>query len=250
MSQDVSRDLRSPDPPRRAAAALVAVLACALAACGADRRQLRPGSYRAVLEVPGGELPFGLDIGQESGRYVLVLLNGEERQRIEDVRFADGTLSAVLPDSAGSLDARTTRHGLEGELRLIPRGGPAMSLPFRAEFGAVHRFVAEPLTDNADVQARWSMTLTAADGAPVPAVAVFSQHFAGVTGRIETRAGAGPLLAGEIRDDELFLSRFDGRTAVLLHAKIDADGALGGEVWSATDGAAHLRAVRDPDAVL
>ena len=42
-----------------------------VSACGSRSRELQPGSYRAVLELPGGELPFGLDVAQEDRRFVL-----------------------------------------------------------------------------------------------------------------------------------------------------------------------------------
>ena len=81
-------------------------------------------------------------------------------------------------------------------------------------------------------------------------MAEFLQRFDRVAGRIITREAEGPLLVGEIHDEELFLSRFDGRTAVLLRATVDGRGALEGEIWSSTHGAARLQAVRNPDAVL
>jgi len=82
------------------------------------------------------------------------------------------------------------------------------------------------------------------------AVAEFLQRFERVAGHIRTREAEGPLLVGEIHNEELFLSSFDGRTAVLLRATVDGRGALEGEIWSSTTGAARLQAVRNPDAVL
>jgi hypothetical protein len=43
------------------------------------------GRYRAVLDLPGGEAPFGLDVAQEDCRYVLYLLNGTERTRVSNM---------------------------------------------------------------------------------------------------------------------------------------------------------------------
>ena len=71
-----------------------------------------------------------------------------------------------------------------------------------------------------------------------------------MAGHIRTREAEGPLLVGEIHNEDLFLSSFDGRTAVLLRATVDGRGALEGEIWSSTTGAARLQAVRNPDAVL
>ncbi len=68
-----------------------------VAGCGSRSRELQPGSYRAVLDLPGGELPFGLDVAQEEAGFVLTVINGDERVRITDVSVADGQLTATMP---------------------------------------------------------------------------------------------------------------------------------------------------------
>jgi hypothetical protein len=52
---------------------------------------LQPGIYRATLTVPGGELPFGLDVAREEKGLVLYLVNGEERVRVPAQVANDGT---------------------------------------------------------------------------------------------------------------------------------------------------------------
>ena len=91
-----------------------------------------------------------------------------------------------------------------------------------AEYGETYRFFEEPLTDNADVQGRWSVVMSRDGVESTPAVAEFLQRFERVAGRIRTREAEGPLLVGEIHAEDLFLSSFDGRTAVLLRATVDA----------------------------
>jgi hypothetical protein len=229
---------------------VLASLAFLAAACDYFDRDLRPGSYRATLETPVGELPFGLDIAQESGRFVLFLINGEERVRIDDVRLEGRKLTASVPGSQATLALEVRRRSLEGELTLPREGGPPLTLPLKAQYGKTHRFFEEPLTDNADVQGRWSVMVSRDGVDTVPAVAEFLQRFERVSGHVRTREADGPLLVGEIHDEALFLSSFDGRTAVLLRATVDGRGALDGEIWSSANGAARLQAVRNPDAVL
>ncbi len=236
--------------PSFAATAALCVAFATLAACDYFDRSLRPGSYRAALDTPVGELPFGLDVAKESDRFVLSLINGEERVRIDDVVVEGTTLRATLPGSTAALKLRIRRRVLEGELAMPQGAGPPVTLPLRAEFGKTHRFFEEPLTDNADVQGRWSVVVSRDGLAGTSGVAEFLQRFERVSGRIRTREAEGPLLVGEIHDEDLYLSRFDGSTAVLLRATVDARGALDGEIWSSTSGAARLQAVRNPDAVL
>jgi len=78
----------APDRGRKAPRPVIAALALvplgvALTGCDYFERGLRAGSYRAVLETPVGELPFGLDVAQEGERFMLILVNGEDRVRIE-----------------------------------------------------------------------------------------------------------------------------------------------------------------------
>jgi hypothetical protein len=233
--------------PALGAAALIAF---GIAGCDYFDRGLRPGSYRALLETPVGELPFGLDVAQEGDLFVLILVNGEDRVRIHDVRVNDDRLQASLPGSEATLRLRVRRRALDGELTLPREGSTPIALPMRAEYGETHRFFEEPLTDNADVQGRWSVVISNDGVESTAAVAEFLQRFERVAGHIRTRETEGPLLVGEIHNEDLFLSSFDGRTAVLLRATVDGRGALEGEIWSSTTGAARLQAVRNPDAVL
>ena len=229
--------------------AAIAAVVTAVGGCE-SRRELQPGNYRAVLELPGGELPFGLDIAREEDGFVLYLLNGEERVRVDEVTAAEGRLTATMPGYENTLTAEIRGRKLRGEVSLLRAGGERQVLPFRAEAGQTWRFFEEPSTDNADVGGRWSVTFTSDEGKQSPGVAEFTQSFERVTGTILTPTGDHRFLAGEVRGDELYLSRFDGASAYLYRAKVDASGELEGEYWSGKTGHQRFHAERNPDAVL
>ena len=73
------------------------LIAIGTAACNprVDTPQL--GMYRAVLRLPGGDTPFGLEVAQEQQQYVLYLINGAERTRVSNVKVANGELTAIVP---------------------------------------------------------------------------------------------------------------------------------------------------------
>jgi len=221
-----------------------------VAGCESRSRELQPGSYRAVLELAGGELPFGLDIAREEGGFVLTLVNGEERVRVTEVTVSDGRLTATMPGFENTLSAEVRGKRLQGEVSLLRPGGERQVLPFRAEEGQTWRFFAQPATDNADVAGRWAVQFTSDSGQQSAGVAEFAQDFDRVTGTILTPTGDHRFLAGEVRGDELYLSRFDGASAYLYKARIDADGRLVGEYWSGRTGHQRFSAERNPDAVL
>jgi hypothetical protein len=247
-------DLRRPtsmNSPRLRTASLsaalitLATLAVLPAGCAKPSRDLQPGSYRATLEVPGADIPFGLDVAREETGFVLYLVNGEQRVRISDVKAAPGRLSAVMPGSGGRLTATISGGALRGEVTFPRARGRNEVLAFKADLGKTWRFFADPLTDNADVSGRWAVTFTDGQGRRTPGVAVLSQSYEHVTGTMLLRSGEQRFLTGEVRGNELRLSRFDGDAALLYHAKVDARGALQGQYWSGRNVRLRFVAVRD-----
>jgi hypothetical protein len=233
-------------------AAVLASLAAllALGACTKPSRDLQPGSYRATLEVPGGELPFGLDVAREEQGLVLYLVNGEERVAVTGAKAEPGKVTAVLPGSKNNLSATIAGGELRGQISLDGTAGARKSLPFKATLGQTWRFFEEPLTDNTDIAGRWAITFTDDQGRTTPGLAELQQKFEHVSGTVRMTGGDHRLVTGEVHGDELRLSRFDGTVGYLYQAKVNAKGELEGECWSLP--ATHQRfvAVRNPDAVL
>lgn len=229
--------------------AMTAVLLTALAGCQRVEAPVA-GSYRATLQLPGGEAPVGFEVTQENDRYVLYLVNGAERTRVEDVRVAGGELHAVFPGYENSLTARIEARRLEGAVTLIKAGGQEQVIPFTAILGETYRFYREPLTDNADVAGRWEVTFTNDEGATTPAVAVFEQEHDRVTGTVMTPTGDHRFLEGQVRGDELQLSTFAGGLAYLYRLKATPAGELEGDYWQGLASHEKVLAKRNPEATL
>jgi len=227
---------------------LITVLFGLLAGCG--RQKIEMGTYRAVLTLPGGELPFGLELKEESGATVAYLINGSERVRVANVELNGSRVAMTMPGFGNRLTAERTASGLQGEVVLVKREGKEQKIPLTAELGATHRFFKEPASDNADVSGRWAVTFTDQDGKRTPAVAEFKQSFQEVTGTFLVTTGDHRFLAGEVRNDELYLSAFDGAHAFLYHAKVTNTGELEGKFWSGLVWTEDWVARRDEQAAL
>jgi peroxiredoxin len=225
---------------------------CWLLAAGCARAPEAPqaGAYRATLQLPGGEAPFGVQIARENDAYVLYLLNGAERTRVSNVQVQGGELKAVFPGYENSLFAKTTRTGLEGAVTLIKAGGKEQVIPFRATLGETHRFYKDAVTDNADVAGRWQLTLTNDEGKETPAVAVLEQSHDRVTGTVMTPTGDHRYLEGQVRGEELQLSTFAGGLAYLYKLKVEEDGQLAGDYWQGLASHERVRAQRNDAATL
>ena len=230
---------------------LAALLTLGLVACGHSGGDIEPGIYRAVLQLPGGELPFGLDLEHESSGWVGYLLNGPERLKLTEVAVDGAHLQIKMPGYLNRLTADAQGNRLQGEVVISKPGGKDQHLPLSAEFKQSYRFFPRSSASAVDVSGRWSVTFTEDDGKEEAAVGEFSQSNDVVTGTFLTDTGDHRYLAGQVQGNQLFLSTFDGAHAFLYKAKLTGvDGALDGDFWSGSALHRHWIAKRDAHAAL
>ncbi|HEY8509142.1 MAG TPA: TlpA disulfide reductase family protein [Steroidobacteraceae bacterium] len=208
------------------------------------------GHYRATLTLPGGELPFGLELVQEDGAYVAYLINGPERVRVSEVTVSGDRVEMIMPGFQNTLSAKIDGPKLTGTVILVKRGGVEQKIPFAAQHGVTYRFLERPATDNADLSGRWAVTFTEESGRQYPAVGEFKQQHHQITGTFLTPTGDHRYLAGDVRDEEFALSTFDGAHAYLYRGRIRPDGQLEGTFWSGLAWKESFTARRDDNASL
>jgi thiol-disulfide isomerase/thioredoxin len=193
---------------------------------------VKMGTYRVVLQTPGGELPFGLELALKDSKPVGYLINGEERLLLSDVKISGPHLEIAMPGYMNVLKADASGNELRGELFLVKPDEKNQHVPLHATLGENYRFFATPASDNADVSGRWAVKFIDDSGTPEPALGEFSQSHDVISGTILTTTGDHRYLAGQVKGDELYLSTFDGAHVFLYKAKIAADGSLDGDWWS------------------
>lgn len=202
------------------------------AASAPPSNDVKMGTYRVVLQTPGGELPFGLELKQLDSHPVGYLINGEERLLLSEVKITGSHLEIRMPGYENVLKADAVGNELNGEIFLVKLNDKNQHVPLHATLGDTYRFFGQPARDNADVSGRWAMKLIDDSGAPEVVVGEFSQSHDVVSGTILTATGDHRYLAGQVKGDELYLSTFDGAHVFLYKAKIAADGSLDGDWWS------------------
>ena len=208
------------------------------------QRVARPtGAWRGWLEVPGGELPFGLELTDG-----VTILNGPERIPADGASFEPPRLEMSIHryDATVRANLDATGDRLDGVYRR--RRGPQemASIPFHAVRGELPRFAPGP-PPTVDVSGRWSVRF---DSEEEPAVGVFEQHADGtVVGTFLTAVGDYRWLAGDVTGDTLRLSVFDGAHAFLFIARLTAEGLVG-DFWSGTWWHETWTATRDDAAAL
>jgi len=112
------------------------------------------------------------------------------------------------------------------------------------------RFFPKPEVAPQDFSGRWALTFHDDEGKDEAAIAELTQQGYEVAGTVLRASGDDRYIAGEVRGDTLFLSRFDGGSAYLYYGRLAADGTLSGDFH--TSGGSHETwdGRRDPDARL
>jgi peroxiredoxin len=236
----------------------LAALALVAAVTGCGREASPPaaapgfeGTWRAVLPVTGGDLPFGLEIGREGDRYVAWLVNGPERAEVSDVAVDGERISMGMPGYPHRLEARLVDGRLEGEVVFLRPGGERKAARLVAERGVTWRFFPPSQGDVSDFSGRWALTFRDPEtGRETTGIAELAQEGRAVTGTVLRESGDDRYIAGEARGDTVFLSRFDGGSAYLYVARLGEDGTLAGEFRTGTGGYRALSGRRDADARL
>src|ERR1700685_3580315 len=120
-----------------AASIFVAVLS--LAGCHREAAGVKMGPYRVVLQVPGGELPFGLELESQGAATVGYLVNGKERLLLNEVKIGGAHLEIRMPGYETRLTADAAGDQLHGEIFLDKLGGKDQHIPLKATWGVGYR---------------------------------------------------------------------------------------------------------------
>lgn len=190
------------------------------------------GLWRGVLQSPGGELPFGIQMARTSDGYEAKILNGPERVDTSavvvngnsvEIQFSwyDARIAATYDADSNSLVGEWSKTA----------AGMISKLPFTATKGYPYRFNKNQADQSStQVQGVWQAEFIDEDETSV-AVGEFSQNGQKVNGTFLTPTGDYRFLAGHAIGGELKLSAFDGAHAFLFDAKL-VNGQLSGGFWS------------------
>ena len=212
---------------------------------------VEPGTYRAVLQIPAGDLPFEFDLAREDSAWVGYLVNGPERVKLTEVAVAGGHLDIKMPGYENRLTADAEGDRLRGEVVLNKLGGKDQYIPLHAQLDQPYRFFPQSAGGVPNVAGRYAVTFTEDDGPTEAAVGEFTQSNDTVGGTFLTATGDHRFLAGQVHDGDLYLSTFDGAHVFLYKAKISGpDVALTGDFWSGTAYHERWSAKRDAHAAL
>lgn len=205
------------------------LLAFCLGACAKKPMQLQTGIWRAVLEIQGQQLPFNFEVSTNAaGSQVVTIHNAAERLVLDEVSFQGDSINIVLHVFDAYLRGVVKGDSLLGWFNL--NYNPTYKVPFKAKFGQNFRFeqhVTNSVTK--DFSGKYQVQFYNAKDT-VSALAIIEQAGSTATGSFLTPTGDYRYLEGNVVNDTLWLSGFDGNHLYIFNA-VKSEDTLSGTHW-------------------
>lgn len=173
------------------------------------------GPWRAVLDLAGGPLRFGLQIERAGPGWRGKLCNGTECQPI-DVRLTGDSLLIEIADYAAAISVARRGDSLVGTYSNVGNRGPRI-IPVRAARG---RWPALPPSRR--LLGRWDATYFT-DWATSPRIFELKRGPSGLEGTIISNTGDYGHFSGWAVADSFAMAHFDGSYVYLLTGKLEGD---------------------------
>jgi peroxiredoxin len=226
------------------------MLTCTLCACdsGTDvvKEKQLVTDWRLTIHLPDVALPVQLHLAADASEAWFV--NGAEKVVVPEVSVEADTIKLYFPSFNNTLILHRKGTQLNGSLTLVKRGyEQVMQVTGEADTG--YRFQKDAQAAS-DFTGRWEVTFVNKNGGESIAIGEFDQQGSQVTGTFLTPTGDYRYLAGEVDDNRLRLSTFDGAHAFVFTAHMQTDGSVNGDFWSGTSWHESWSAHRNFDAQL
>lgn len=221
------------------------LLVLALGSCAPKKVELKKGFWRGVFDLQGQQLPFNFEITQESEKYQVYLINGEEKLLQDEISIVGDSVKIVMLIFDIELRARIGENSLQGFY--YKNYDKDFKLPFSASYGDDFRFVKkEPSTK--DFSGTYALNFKS-EIETYPSVAIFKQELNHVTGTFLTPTGDYRYLEGNVVDEKLMLSTFDGNHAFLFTATMSGD-SIQGDFYSGNVSHEKWKGIKDDNATM
>ena len=213
--------------------------------------ELKTGIWRATIPTGGGELPFNFDIQKEGDAYSVLILNGEEKLKMDKAFTKDDSLHIPMEVFDAQIIAKIGNEKLTGYWKKMRSDLTFIQGNFTAEFGKNYRFSEKENKITASLSSKYKVLFRSEDKKDsTVSVGIFNTKGSKVTGTFLTTTGDYRYLAGDIVGDSLKLSCFDGTHLFLFKAKIEGDKLTNGEFWSSLNSLETWEGVKDDNAKL
>jgi len=220
--------------------------------CSKKEKELKPGMWRGLLVVANHEIPFQMQVTKSAaGKTIAYLINGEEKILLDEIivtgdsvniplHIFDADLKAHINDSQDVIKGKWTRYNLE----------EPFVVQFSAKHGREYRFSEKPPVATQNYAGKWDVIFKNDDGTQEQAIGVFEQKGSHLKGTFLSATGDYRYLDGEVDEDELKLSTFDGSHGYLFTAKPNGEGKIAGNFYYGPDDFIPWTGQRNEQAIL
>lgn len=221
------------------------LLALSLFSCAPKKNGLKTGLWRGVIEMQGQQLPFNFEVTQEAANFHVYLKNGEERLLQDEVYVEGDSVRIVMLIFDIELRAKINENSLHGYY--YKNYDKDFKLPFSAQWGDDFRF-AKKGTASVNYSGKYMLEFKS-DTEPYPSVGIFQQDSNYVTGTFLTPTGDYRYLEGNVVNDQLQLSTFDGNHAFLFTATLNGD-SINGDFYSGKTSHEMWKGIKNENATM
>ena len=189
--------------------------------------EFKTGNWRGIIEMQGQQLPFNFEVTKDADQYKVYLINAEEKLLQDEISVIGDSVKITMFIFDIELKAKINGNRLDGFY--IKNYEPNYKLPFSATYGEDYRF-AKHGEATTSFSGKYELKFVTPKET-YPAVGIFEQKGNVVTGTFLTPTGDYRYLQGNVVDNKLLLSTFDGNHAFLFNAIMQGD-SLKGDYYS------------------
>ena len=234
---------------------LIIVGLCSVIACSKPSKpNLAIGIWRATLKTQSGvEIPFNFEVIGSANKKIIKLMNSTDRFLIDDINVKDDSVFIHIPLFDSEIRTAIKGNSLSGNWikHLADRNA---IMKFDATANTKWRFFETNSPNKVNVSGKWSSLFIKTDTTKKDstiAIGNFIQNKSHVSGTFLTSTGDYRFLEGTVTDNSIYLSGFDGSSAMLFIGKLTNDNTISeGKFYSGFSSIKTWQARKDENAQL
>ncbi|MFD2035631.1 peroxiredoxin family protein [Belliella marina] len=226
---------------------LIGIVCIILSSCGKSENSSvnLGGTWRAELDISPDKLPFELEFIKSGEKWVINIINGEEKLELDDAYMKNDSIFIPLGIFDSEIRAVVEKDSLLRGI-YVRNYSSDYSIPFSAKKGKYDRFdVSE--SPKTDFSGKWKTIFQDSKGKTSEAIGSFEQTENKIHGTFLTPLGDYRYLEGNVSGSTFYLSAFDGSHAFFFTGELLEDGSIQGRFRSGPRYEETFIAVRDEE---
>ena len=227
---------------------LFCLLITLFSTCSTKPAEIKSGIWRGVIELQGQQLPFNFEVLKDTSGYKVNLINASEKILLDEISIVGDSIDMVLHIFDAGLRAKISENSLEGFY--YKNYDKSFKFPFHATFGDDYTFKKVTDQSTSDFYGKYAVQFITDKKDTIVSVGIFNQNGNYAEGTFLTPTGDYRYLEGNVVNNKLHLSTFDGNHAFLFIAEKKDDSTLVGDYWSGKSSHETWTAVKNDNAVM